>query len=326
MDLVMSLSMTKKKRKRLLKLLFFLPAQQKIIVDRWLRGREEFRKLVAADCIIVSLPKSGRTWLRVMLSHVYQLRHGLPHHHLLEFDNCHYQNATIPKIFFTHDHYRADYTRRREAKTDFYDKPVILWVRDPRDVAVSQFFHWKYRMAPAKKKQQLNGVPPEGKDVSVGTFVLQDVSRIMSFMNSWAQELPRLSNILVLSYEETRNHPEEMLRRILAFIGAPGTDEEIQKAVTFASYENMKKLEEEGVFQSNGRRLVPVDRKNPDSYKVRRAKVGGYQDYLTDQEVVEINDLVNSQLSPVYGYGDGKLHAPLSVSDIHNGKQDLSCA
>ena len=57
-------------------LLFFLPKEKKIRIDRWLRGKEEFRKLRLADCVIVSFGKSGRTWLRVMLSRFYQLKYG----------------------------------------------------------------------------------------------------------------------------------------------------------------------------------------------------------------------------------------------------------
>jgi hypothetical protein len=38
------------------------------------------------------------------------------------------------------------------------------------------------------------------------------------------------------------------------------------------------------------------------TYKVRRAKVGGYRDYFDDDQVARIEALVNSSLSPDYGY------------------------
>ena len=91
-------------------LLFFLPKEKKIRIDRWLRGKEEFRKLRLADCVIVSFGKSGRTWVRVMLSRFYQLKHGLSARHLIGFDNLHKKNAAIPRLFFTHDNYIKDYT------------------------------------------------------------------------------------------------------------------------------------------------------------------------------------------------------------------------
>jgi hypothetical protein len=48
--------------------------------------------------------------------------------------------------------------------------------------------------------------------------------------------------------------------------------------------------------------MVPKDRDNPNSYKVRRAKVGGYRDYFNDAQVEQIEALVNSTLSPDFGY------------------------
>jgi hypothetical protein len=46
------------------------------------------------------------------------------------------------------------------------------------------------------------------------------------------------------------------------------------------------------------------DRSNPDSYKVRRAKVGGYRDYFEDDQLADMDALVNSSLSPMFGYRD----------------------
>ena len=42
--------------------------------------------------------------------------------------------------------------------------------------------------------------------------------------------------------------------------------------------------------------------KDPESFKVRRAKVGGYRDYFSPQQVEELETLVNDKLSPVFGY------------------------
>ena len=98
---------------------FFLPSQPKKSLTRWLRGREEFRNLQLADWVLVSWGKSGRTWLRVMLSRFYQVKHGLPHIRLLEFDNLHRQNPHIPRVFFTHNNYLRDYTKHYDSKVDF---------------------------------------------------------------------------------------------------------------------------------------------------------------------------------------------------------------
>jgi hypothetical protein len=288
--------MKKTSRKLILHLLFFLPQPRHIAVDRWLRGRKEFHTLTRADCVVVSHGKSGRTWLRVMLSRFYQLKHELPQLQLLEFDNLHRKSPQIPTIFFTHDNLLKDYTKSGDTKAEFYDRRVLLLIRNPADVAVSQFFQWKHRMS--LRKIELNKLPARGEDISIFEFVVKVLPTIIEFLNNWAKETPRLKNILVVRYEDMRLRPEVAMKRILEFIGTPGSDDQIRDAVAFASYENMRKLEEEEGFRS--KRLVPGDRGNPDSYKVRRAKVGGYRDYFNDRELTVIDDLVRSGLSPHY--------------------------
>ena len=110
----------------LLGLCFWLPAERRIHLERWLRGREEFHKLQLADCVVVSFGKSGRTWLRVLLSRFYQLKHDLPEHSLIGFDNLHRKNPAIPRIFFTHDNYLKDYTGNADSKKDYYGKNALL--------------------------------------------------------------------------------------------------------------------------------------------------------------------------------------------------------
>ena len=58
-------------------LCFWLPASRRKKIERWLRGREEYQKLQRSDWVLMSWGKSGRTWLRVMLSRAYQLKSGL---------------------------------------------------------------------------------------------------------------------------------------------------------------------------------------------------------------------------------------------------------
>lgn len=283
--------------------LFFLPQDRKIAVERWLRGREQYRKLRQADCAIVSFGKSGRTWLRVMVSRFYQLEHGLAERHLISFDNLHLRNPGIPRIFFTHDNYTQDFTGNRDSKADYRGKKVVLLVRHPADVAVSQYHQWRHRMKPRKKA--LNNYPRHGEEVGIFDFVARGsagLSKAIDFMNGWAGETGS-EDVLVVRYEDMRARPEQALGRILAFIGTPGSDAQVREAVAFASFENMRKLEANSTFWLSGDRMRPKDPDNPHSFKVRRGKVGGYRDYFDDAEIALIDRLVEEQLSPVFGYG-----------------------
>jgi hypothetical protein len=66
----------------------FVSKEQTRRLERWLRGREDWRKLRLADAVVVSFGKSGRTWLRVLLSRVFQLQHGLGERAILGFDRA----------------------------------------------------------------------------------------------------------------------------------------------------------------------------------------------------------------------------------------------
>ena len=282
--------------------LFFLPRSRRIAIERRLRGKEEYRKLQLADWVLMSWGKSGRTWFRVMLSRFYQVKHDLPENLLLDFDNLHGRNPAIPRVLFSHNNYMRDYLKDWTTLEHFRGKKIVLLVRDPRDVAVSQFFQWKYRMRPHKKL--LNEYPPHKADISTWDFVTDrkaGVPRIVDYFNGWAHRAPNAADLLVIRYEDMRKDPDAVMQKVLEFTGTPGTPEQIREAVEFAAYDNMKKMEEKKAFRLSGARVKPGDKNNPDSFKVRRAKVGGYRDYFDDQQVATIDAMVD-QLDPMFGY------------------------
>ena len=283
---------------------FWLPADRRKRLERWLRGREEFKKLERSDWVLMSWGKSGRTWLRVMLSRAYQLKGNLPSNELLDFDNFRARDAGLPAVFFTHNNYLRNYTGNWESKTHFTGRKIVLLVRDPRDVAVSQFFQWKFRMRPNKKF--INDYPPHGAEIDVWDFV-QDrdagVPRIVDYFNGWARAIPELKDVLVVRYEDMRQDPAEVLRKIFAFTDGGISEEQITEAVEFAAYDNMKKMEQEQHFKGSGARVKPGDRDNPQSFKVRKAKVGGFRDYFTDEQCDALEGMV-AELDPMFGYGE----------------------
>lgn len=283
-----------------------LPDERRVPLERRMRGRYDARRLALADVVVVSYAKSGRTWARVMLSRYFQLRHGISPKRLLTLDNYHRRNPAVPVVMFTHDNYLRDYTGTH-GKADFKGKKLIVLVRHPADTAVSQYFQWRYRMKPGKKV--LNGYPPHGADISLQDFVLRHpagLERVVSFTNDWARELPEMGGVLLVRYEDLRRDTAHELRRILNFIGEEPTDAELAEAVSFASIENMRALEEKKAFWFSGSVLKPAVRGNIDSYKVRRGKVGGFRDYFSDAEVEQIERYVHDRLDPAFGYSGAR--------------------
>ncbi len=295
---------------------FFLPEERRRGIERWLRGRDQFQKLRRADIVIVSPGKSGRTWLRVMLSGFYHHAYGLRGEALLGFDNLHRKDSRIPVVFFTHDNYLKDYTGNVDSKRDFYDKKVVLMVRQPQDVVVSEYFNWKHRMKP--DKMYLNHFPAREENVSIFDFTMRPcgLPRVLALMNLWASELPHMKDVLLLRYEDMRSDPAAEFQRIVRFMGGPLRRDSIEAAVEFASLENMRRMEQRETFRMGGGRMKPRDPSNPHSYKVRRALVGGYRDYYDEAETVKIDAMVDSELSPIYGYA-----SPSGVAEVPGGNQ-----
>jgi hypothetical protein len=106
----------------------------------------------------------------------------------------------------------------------------------------------------------------------------------------------------MVRYEDMRVQPERELPRIIKFLGMDPDAERIRETVEFSSVENLRKLEKENYFW-RGSRVKAKDPGNPHSYKVRRAKVGGYRDYFDDEQVASLDEMVNTRLSGIFGYG-----------------------
>ncbi len=273
-------------------------------LERWRRGQEDNWKFKRCNYVFVSHGKSGRTWVRVMISRYLKLAHdGIPEGIILGFDNFHKLNRAVPKIFFTHDNYLRRHLGHPDSLQDFYDRKTVLLVRKPQDVAVSQYFQWKHRMKPYKKK--LNNYPEHGAELSVYDVVMhegQGLPRIVRGLNQWMAEKDNFKNLHIVRYEDLRTHPEQEVAKLMAFLGETVDPKIVKDAVDFASVENLRKMESENYFWRSGSRLKAPDSKNPDSYKVRKAKVGGYRDYFTDEEVARIDGYVEENLSQGFGY------------------------
>ena len=72
-----------------------------------------------------------------------------------------------------------------------------------------------------------------------------------------------------------------------------------QEALEFSRFENMQKLEAAGAFDSNI--LHPGDVRDPESFKVRRGKVGGYREYLSAEDQ-QFAAAAMKELDPRFGY------------------------
>jgi Sulfotransferase domain len=91
---------------------------------------------------IVSFPKSGRTWLRVLIGKALCEQAGLDDQQIFDKDKL--AEATgLPKINYTHEDSgnsgRKHYQELETDKSKYKQRKVIMLMRDPRDVLVSYY-------------------------------------------------------------------------------------------------------------------------------------------------------------------------------------------
>lgn len=247
----------------------------------WLRRRSSF---------VVSYPKSGRTWLAVMLGHLFSQITGRP----LTIDVHTYADPSrgVPRIFFTHDGAGLTKTGPLTGDKRFYrGKRVLLLVRDPRDVVVSHYYQ-------ASRRKRHGPVVAELDAFIRGPL---GIDRIITFMNGWAAHRSVPAQFATMRYEHLHEDCARELRRCVDFFGIAGvTDAALASAVEAGSFGQMRALESEGALDDP--RLQPRDPADPDSYKVRRGLVGGYGRDLTDAQIRYLDEQIRGRLDPSFSY------------------------
>lgn len=232
---------------------------------------------------ILSYPKSGRTWLRLLIGKAICERYNLPESLMIETYQISSQ-AGLLRTHFSHDYSSILsgflYHRMPTDKSEYANTKVLFVHREIKDVLVSSYFQ------ATKRTGRFEG--------SISEFIRSEkfgVKKIVTFYNSWYEQQHVPQAFLALSYEEMHENPQAALRQTLAFMGMEGIEEELlETAVSFAAFNNMKKLESSGFF--NDDKMRPKDTDDKDSYKVRKGKVGGYTEYLSQADIEYVDRTV----------------------------------
>ena len=288
-----------------------LPTPWRVAARRHFLARLELAKAERTGLLIIGHPKSGNTWLKVMLSRLYQVRHGLPASLIVTSDELARRNPAIPRITATNGHYSYEGVVGEALAPGAPDsplrhKPILLLARHPCDIAVSWYFQFTRRQS-AHKQELINHFidhPIDRRTIGLWDFVRHSdigLPLLINYLNRWQDNLKGLERALMVRYEDLRAAPANTLRQITALMGETFRDEEIEEAVGFGSFDNLRALESKGFFRQGG--LTLRDPSDPESFKVRRAKVGGYRDYFSAEQTAELEQLVAARLSPAFGYG-----------------------
>jgi len=272
------------------------------------RGRlSSFVEGRLTHAFILSYPKCGRTWLRFMLGR-YLLgfesdANPLP---VQEFS---FAAPDFTNVQITHDDFPQwkHFSKVSTAKGIYSGKKVLLLVRDPRDVLVSNYFQVTLRGDAEWAESAFDG--------SLSNFVRHHtggLASIVAYYNVWARKrhVPRAFQLL--TYEEMVANPFAALKQTVAFLDWPKRpDAHFYRVIDNARFDKMRALEASNRLDS--KHLRPPPDGNPEGFKVRRGKVGGYRDYLSEADLAYINAFLAERLDPFYPY---RQEMALSSEDI----------
>ena len=246
-------------------------------------------RVAEVDAFLVSYPKSGRTWLRYLLSSYIARIAALDFAPDLQttfrvlpnFDLDKRRGLPafvgksgkfpLPLIAVSHRMFEPAF---------FADKPVVLLLRDPRDVCVSAYFHQ------TRHKNRFSGSMPEF--IGDEQFGLPS---IISYHNSWARGLAGRQS-LVVSYEDMSQDIMSTASRVLSFLDLPIDESLLAAAIDEARFDSMKRAEQTTRIPAHS-----YDPTDEESARVRKGKVGGFADYLSADDVGRITSLCREGLS-----------------------------
>lgn len=245
------------------------------------------------EVVVISFPKCGRTWLRVMMAKAVSSHWGLPMELSQDLQLTGFSEAEprIPRIGFKHDD-QVPWRTPAELSSDksaYRGRKVVFLTRDLRDTIVSHYFQRTLRP----------GNPFSG---DLGDFLATDVGSLrtcIAYWNIWHAGRGEPEAFLLTSYERLAADPAAELLRVLRFCGLPDpAAETLREAVDFGSFDRMRAMELSDSFHSE--KLRPGSPGDPESYKTRRGIIGGYRDYLTDSQIAWARSLIAERLVPAW--------------------------
>jgi hypothetical protein len=245
------------------------------------------------DAFLASYPRSGSTWLRFILFEILcgenagfrKIEDRLP-----EIHTHRGVGPILPgggRLIKTHEPYRNDY------------KKAVLLVRDIRDVFLSAYAGCTANgLLPLVSKGDLDSFLLsflEGRALTMGSW--------QAHTRSWLESpLAKSGNLLVVRYEELRQHPEQKVGQLLQFLGITPDFQIIRKAIENNSLQRMR-AKEDSAKKAGEQSILLGRRKSPEEELrfVRKGAVGGWREKLTEAQVRLIEQYAGETLVAV-GY------------------------
>lgn len=253
----------------------------------------------------VGYPKAGNTWLRITLGRYLQTVYGLIEMPLM--DSAEFPNLASAgcKTIGEFTHFPLEWTSQCESDltyasvvSPFRGQRVVLLLRHPLDVLVSQYMQERFR----NKTTPFAG--------SLQEFIEHPVfgiGKLIKFYRLWADAFNDVPDLHIWRYEDARRKPVDSFVELLTFLGEVVRAHAIDEAVDYASFENLSAIERSGkrdiVYKSSGLYVFGSEvGGDSNAMHVRKGKVGGYKEELSPEMAAQLEARVRSEMPEFFGY------------------------
>lgn len=264
-----------------------------------------------SDCAVVRHPKTGGTWLRVLITRLYAAKYGLPSRRVVRTDELHRIDSRVPVFLSSSGYLSWERGWGDIVTTDplLRSKKLLLLARHPGDIVVSWYIQFTKRTSAFKREMMLAEMndPIDRDRIERWEFIQHPeigLPRVIDYYNYWHRNLEQLPDALLVRYEDLRSNTATELARIGSFLGESFTGAQIADAVDFGSFEKLREKEQSGYFDN--RSLTLRNAKDPETLKVRRGQVGGYRNDLSEAQAAWVDEQIETRLAPGYGYAGGE--------------------
>jgi len=225
------------------------------------------------DVFLTSYPRSGNTWMRFLAGNlIYQ-------DEPVTFLNL---ERRVPDMYIHADRELRSLQRPRVIKShECFDpryKKVVYIVRDPRDVAVSNYY-WELKKGSFRDGFPVQEFVPRWMD----GYYWARIGNWAEHVTSWLSTRRDHDGFLLMRYEDVMKDTQHELERLARLLSIAPTQARLQRAAELSSAVRMRQLE-----SSEGGKWLQTRYTRQDKPFVGKASSGGWTDVLPRESVVLI--------------------------------------
>jgi hypothetical protein len=234
----------------------------------------------ARKYFFVSYPKSGRTWVRFMLSQYLCRHYGVDSANVFRgIKKLRY------KIQIKWTHLGGDFNRPYYGLLNFEDRlitdvPYFFLKRNFYSILASAYHHRVYR------NKRL--------DIDTAAFIRHPycgIVHLISYYNMWHRLREEIPALHYCSYRGMKRTPQAELQGILARMGFDVNPDYLNEAVALGSMDSMKQLAKTPEYANSP--IAPTDPRDPKTEKVRQGKRAGYRELFSADDLIFIEEIID---------------------------------